>query len=83
MDEFTPCKICLRTPLVGEQVTIMRTGERESAVCDLCLGRPRAAALGEQQRRERVRSLEGAETVIRSWPTPAQGGHPAPVGAGS
>ena len=83
MDEFTPCTICLRTPLVGEEVTIMREGERESAVCDLCLQRPRVAALGEQQRRERVRSIAGAETVTRSWPTPARDGHPAPVGTGS
>ena len=83
MDEFTPCTICLRTPLVGEEVTMMRKGERESAVCDLCLQRPRAVALGEQQRRERVRSIEGAETVIRGWPTPARDGHPAPVGTGS
>jgi hypothetical protein len=82
MDQFTPCSICLRTPLVGEEVTIIRKGELESAVCDLCLERPRAA-LGEQLRRERVRSIEGAETVIRSWPTPAPGERPAPVGTGS
>jgi hypothetical protein len=83
MDEFTPCSICLRTPLIGEEVTMMRKGERESAVCDLCIERPRAAALGEQLRRERVRSIEGAETVIRSWPTPARDRRPAPVGARS
>jgi hypothetical protein len=83
MDEFTPCSICLRTPLVGEEVTVMGKGDHESAVCDLCLARPRAAALGEQLRRERVRTIEGAETVIRSWPTPAPEGRPAPVGTGS
>jgi hypothetical protein len=82
MDEFTPCSICLRTPLVGEEVTMMREGGRESTVCDLCLERPRARSLGEQLRRERVRSTEGAETVARSWPTPAHDGRPAPVGAG-
>ena len=81
MDEFTPCSVCLRTPLLGEEVTIMRKGERESALCDLCLGRPRAAVLGEQLRRERIRSIVGAETVTRIWPTPAREVRPAPVGA--
>jgi hypothetical protein len=60
MDEFTPCSVCLRTPLPGEEVAMMGTDGRESVVCDLCLERPRVAALGEQLRRERVRSVEGA-----------------------
>jgi hypothetical protein len=82
MEEFIPCSICLRTPLVGEQVTVMRKVDRESTVCDLCLERPRASSLGEQLRRERVRSIEGAATVARSWPTPARDDRPAPVAAG-
>jgi hypothetical protein len=49
----------------------MHDGGRESAVCDLCLERPRVAALGEPLRRERVRSTEGATTVARVWPQPA------------
>ena len=80
MDEFTRCSICLRTPLIGEQVTAMRRGEHESAVCDLCLERPRTTALGEQVGRERIRSVAGAATVVRSWPTPAR--EATPVGAG-
>ncbi len=71
MDEFTRCGACSRTPLVGEEITVMRKGRRESAVCDLCLERPRAAALGEAIRRERVRSVAGAVNVRRVWPTPA------------
>jgi hypothetical protein len=71
VDEFTRCCACSRTPLVGEEITVMRIGRRESAVCDLCLDRPRAAALGEAIRRERVRSVAGAANVRRAWPTPA------------
>jgi hypothetical protein len=72
MEEFTPCSICSRTPLVGEGVTVIDDGSRESPVCDLCLGRPRVRALGEPSRRERVRSSEGAATVTRAWPQPAR-----------
>jgi hypothetical protein len=71
MEEFTSCSVCSRTPLVGEEMALIGDGSRESAVCDLCLERPRAAALGEILRRERVRSTEGAATVARAWPTPA------------
>jgi hypothetical protein len=71
MDEFTPCCACSRTPLVGEQVTVIRNGGREAAVCDLCLERPRTAALGEAVRRERMRSVAGAAAVRRVWPSPA------------
>lgn len=49
----------------------MEDDGREAAVCDLCLERPRVAALGEALRRERVRSTEGAATVARVWPQPA------------
>jgi hypothetical protein len=77
MDEFTPCSICTRTPLVGEGVAI--AGEEEVPICNLCLHRPRAAALGEPLRRERVHSVEGAETVARVWPTPVHGPAPAAI----
>jgi hypothetical protein len=50
---------------------MMGKGQRESAVCDLCLERPRAAALGEPARRERVRSTAGAANV-RRHPVPAR-----------
>ncbi len=72
MDEFEPCSICARTPLVGESVTMLGDAAPVSPVCDLCLGRPRAAALGEPLRRERVRSRAGAETVSRVLPAPRQ-----------
>jgi hypothetical protein len=71
MDEFTSCAVCKRTPLVGEGITVMNSGGSESAVCDLCLERPRTAALGEAVRRDRIRSGAGAATVRRSWPVPA------------
>ena len=80
MDEFAPCSICLRTPVVGETVTLIGDGERESAVCELCLQRPRARSLGEPLRRERVRSAAGAETVTRIWPTPVGAPRSVPVG---
>jgi hypothetical protein len=54
----------------------MCNGQRESAVCDLCLERPRTAALGEPARRERVRSTAGAANVHRAWPVPRE---PAPA----
>ncbi|MGH2980619.1 MAG: hypothetical protein ACRDKV_01070 [Solirubrobacterales bacterium] len=72
MDEFTPCSACSRTPLVGEEVTVMRDGRREAAVCDLCLDRPRTATLGDAARRERIRSVAGAANVRRAWPAPAR-----------
>jgi hypothetical protein len=76
MDEFTRCSACSRTPLIGEEMTVMLKGQRESAVCDLCLERPRTAALGEPARRERVHSTAGAANVRRAWPVPSQ---PAPA----
>jgi hypothetical protein len=72
MEEFTRCSVCSRTPVVGEEVTVMLKSRRESVVCDLCVERPRAATLGEAIRRERIRSAAGAETVRRSWPVPAK-----------
>ncbi|MEK6277799.1 MAG: hypothetical protein AABM29_07295 [Actinomycetota bacterium] len=81
MEEFTRCSVCSRTPLVGEGVSVMRKGRRESAVCDLCLERPRTAELGDAVRRDRVRTAAGAETVKRVWPEPAkQPVSPAVVG---
>jgi hypothetical protein len=71
MEEFTPCTACGRTPLVGEHVSVMASGRSEAAVCDLCLERPRALALGEALRRERIRSTAGAANVRREWPAPA------------
>jgi hypothetical protein len=81
MEEFTRCTVCTRTPLVGEQMTVMSAGRRESAVCDLCLERPRAETLGTAVRRERIRSTPGAANVRRAWAVPAP--KPAqPVAAG-
>jgi hypothetical protein len=76
MDEFAPCTVCARFPLIGEQVTLMQKGRREAVVCDQCLGTPRAKALGEATRRERVRSAGGAANVERIYPRPVS---PAPV----
>jgi hypothetical protein len=70
MEEFSRCSVCTRTPLVGEQISVMSAGRRESPVCDLCLERPRARVLGEPVRRERIRSSAGAANVHRVWPTP-------------
>jgi hypothetical protein len=70
MDEFTRCSVCTRTPLIGEQIAVIASGHRESAVCELCLERPRAGALGELVRRERIRSTAGAANVRRAWPVP-------------
>ena len=81
MDEFTPCSACARTPLVGEEVTVMGDGRRESAVCELCLERPRSAVLGEPMRRERIHSVAGAANVRRAWPVPATVAPTVAVGA--
>ena len=72
MDEFEPCSICARTLLIGEGVTMLGDAARAASVCDLCLGRPRAAALGEPLRRERVHSRAGAETVSTVLLAPRQ-----------
>jgi hypothetical protein len=63
--------VCARAPLVGESVTIRRQGRRESPVCDLCGEKPRATALGEPVRRDRVHTAVGAASVIRIFPRPA------------
>ncbi|MGZ8666838.1 MAG: hypothetical protein ACXWZM_06975 [Solirubrobacterales bacterium] len=76
MDEYGCCSVCARTPLVGEQITVMQTGNREAVVCDQCLGAPRAQALGEPSRRERVRSAAGAANVARIYPRPVPAGPP-------
>ncbi len=70
MEESEHCSVCSRTPLVGEGVTVRQMGRREAFVCDLCLGKPRAATLGDTVRRDRVRSAEGAANVARVFPTP-------------
>ena len=70
MDEFTNCFICGRNPLVGEEVTVFADGSRETAVCELCLPNPRAAALGEEIGRERIHTVEGGTTVRRLIPVP-------------
>ena len=93
MDEFARCAVCLRTPLVGERVAVLGRGGRESAVCELCEECPRAAALGEALRRERVRSAAGAAAVRRLSPAaapmagaarlrPPSGREPVKAGAG-
>jgi hypothetical protein len=86
MDEFVPCAVCMRTPLVGEEFTVIAGGGYEELVCDLCLAKPRAAALGEPLRRGRVRTTAGAENVQRIYPRPvparADEGAPATAPAG-
>ena len=72
MDEFDTCSVCARTPLVGEGITVLRRGDREAMVCDLCLAKPRAAALGERIRRDRVRTAAGADTVRIATPVAAR-----------
>jgi hypothetical protein len=67
MDEFTRCSVCTRTPLIGEEIAVMTAGLRESAVCELCLGRPRADVLASWRRRERIQHA-GAAGVRRIWP---------------
>jgi hypothetical protein len=66
MDEFERCSVCARTPLVGEGVTVLGDRGRESVVCDLCLGRPRAANLGARLRRERVRAAISLDVAANS-----------------
>jgi len=78
MDEFTPCFVCDRLPLVGEPVDVMADGEREYLVCDNCAANPRATALGEVIRRDRIRSAEGAENVHRIYPHPTRITAPEP-----
>jgi hypothetical protein len=68
MDEFDRCSVCARVPLVGEGITVLRRANREAMVCDLCLAKPRAAALGEEIRRDRVRTAAGAATVRVATP---------------
>ena len=60
-------------------MTVMRKGHRESVVCELCLERPRTAALGRAVRRERVRTSAGAINVRRAQPLPAAKAAEAPV----
>jgi hypothetical protein len=72
MDEFAHCSVCARTPLVGEQVSVVRRGRREAIVCDQCLRTPRAQAMGEPIGRERIRSTAGAENVARIFPRPVE-----------
>jgi hypothetical protein len=76
MEEFTHCAVCDRTPLVGEGMIVLEKGRREAAVCSLCLAKPRAAALGEPIREERVRTAVGAATVHRVIPTPVPAREP-------
>ena len=76
MDEFAHCSVCARTPLVGEQVTVMRKGRRDAVVCDQCLRTPRAQALGEATGRERIRSADGAANVERIFPRPVEPASP-------
>jgi hypothetical protein len=71
MDEFVPCSVCSRTPLIGEEVTVLGRGGGESPVCSLCLERPRTETLGEPLRRERMRTAAGAANVRLSSPAPA------------
>ena len=72
MEDFAHCSICTRTPLVGEGFTMVGSGRREQLVCDLCLAKPRAAALGEHLRRGRVKSAAGAANVQRIYPQPVR-----------
>ena len=78
MDESTDCFICGRIPLVGEEVTVVSNGARETSVCDPCLPNPRVEGLGEPVRRDRIRSAEGAATVRRLIPVPVAAATPAP-----
>lgn len=85
MEEFTPCAVCARTPLIGEAITVAIRDRREATICDLCLQKPRAATLGEPSRRDRVRSAAGAANVHRVFPRPvvpdgAQVAEPAAAG---
>jgi hypothetical protein len=68
--ESESCVVCGRAPLVGESVTVVASGRREAAVCDLCGAKPRALSLGEPVRRERVRTAAGAANVHTAFPRP-------------
>ncbi|HKG34906.1 MAG TPA: hypothetical protein VKA89_00545 [Solirubrobacterales bacterium] len=81
MEESALCSVCCRTPLVGEEVTVVGRGRRESFVCDLCSAKPRAEALGDPLRRERVRTAGGAATVRREYPRPVPAGRPRTAAA--
>lgn len=70
MDELPRCEVCARMPLVGEGISLVAGGRGEMVVCDLCRAKPRAIALGEPVRRERVKSVTGAATVHRVFPRP-------------
>lgn len=70
MDGLPSCEVCARTPLVGESVTVVAGRAGEVLVCDLCRAKPRASALGEAVRRDRVRSTAGAANVHRVFPRP-------------
>ena len=73
MEDFEQhCAVCARTPLIGEEFTVVGGGGREDLVCDLCLAKPRAAALGERLRRSRVKSAAGAANVKRIYPQPVR-----------
>jgi hypothetical protein len=76
VEETARCSVCTRAPLVGESVTVVARGRRESVVCGLCDRKPRAAALGETVRAERVRTAVGAATVRRDYPRPVPGVRP-------
>lgn len=85
MEEFAHCAVCERTPLIGEEVTMVGRGGRESVVCNLCLLKPRATVLGEALRRDRVKSAAGAASVHRIFPRPVDPGGtavPQPAAAG-
>jgi hypothetical protein len=56
--------------LVGEGVAVIPHRGGEAIVCDLCIAKPRAAALGEPVRRDRIRSAAGAANVQRVFPRP-------------
>ena len=77
MQELDRCAVCRRTPLVGEEMLVLRGEARDSFVCALCIECPRASALGEMVRRERVRTTAGAKNVARVLPDRAA----VPVGA--
>jgi len=81
MEEFTRCAVCNRTPLVGEGVAVLPRGTREAAVCDCCLAKPRAQALGEPIRHERIHTAAGAATVKRLIPEPVPVATPAAAAA--
>lgn len=77
MEDFDHCAVCRRVPLVGEGFTMVGGGRGEQLVCDLCLAKPRTAALGEPLRRGRMKTAAGAANVQRIYPRPV----PAAAGA--